>query len=147
MPKDRVKVFVCFEPDQALCAEQLVAWQQMNSNLARYNARITLEPDSEEAKPIKRQLREQIIAADVTICLIGQTTFLSDWISWELDTSKARPNPNGLVGIKLHEFDAPPEAMLNSGTIFVPFRRDAIAEAVDWAAQNRGGVEDFLLEE
>ncbi len=140
-------LFVCFEPDQELCTERLAAWPHTNADRAAYNERLRFPVDSADAEPIKARLRGQILSADVTVCLISQTAFLSEWIAWELETAKSKPNRNGLVGIMLGDLHPHPPAMHHAGTMFVPFKRDAVEAAIEWAVANPPTDQDFTLED
>lgn len=140
-------LFVCFEPDQEICIERLGAWPHTNADRAAYNDRLRHAVASAAADPIKARLREQIFAADVTVCVISQTAFLNDWIAWELETAKSKPNRNGLVGIMLSDLHPQPPAMHHAGTMFVPFKRDAVEAAIEWAIANPPTDQDFTLED
>ena len=141
------KLYVCYEPEDQALAEHLSAWPCTNTDREAYHARQDVRPESPDAEPIKRGLRQQIRAADVTVCIISQGTFANPWIEWELTESRAGDRPNGLVGIVLHEGDPKPPAISNCGAIFVPFSRDKVERAIEWAAIERGGTEDFILQD
>ena len=102
---------------------------------------------SEAAESIKRVLREQIQEADVTVCLISQGACQDDWIAWELETSKSGPSRNGLVGMFLHEHDPHPLALVDSRVIFVPFQRDTVKGAIEWAVTERPTSDDFMFDD
>jgi hypothetical protein len=142
-----VQVFLCFEPDQRVCAEKIDAWPPTNSDLEAYDRRMGCPVDDHAAEAFKSILRSQIHAADVTICIIAGPTFLNPWIAWELEASKSAPKRNGLVGVLLKDFYEPPPAMTGSGAIFVPFKRDAIERAVAWALEEVRTTEDYTLQD
>jgi|GEM_PF-1440931 hypothetical protein len=139
------RIFVCFEPHYQGCAERLGAWAHTNQDRAFYNRRLEVPVNSPAAEAIKRVLRAQIKEAEITVCLISQSTHHDEWIAWELETSKSGPDRNGLVGVVLHEFDAHPPAMVDSGAIFVSFKQDAVERAIDWALRERHTSDDFTL--
>ncbi len=141
-----VRVYLCFEPDQSSCAERLSGPGWVNDDLSLYNERTRMAPQSAAAEPIKARLREQIDACDVFICIIAQTTFLNDWVNWEIETARLRPNRRGMVGVLLHEFDSPPPGMVGAGTIFVPFKRDAVEQGIAWASAQENPTDDFVIE-
>ncbi len=147
MADERTKIFVCFESHYQGCAERLDAWSHTNHDKAFYNRRENVPIESEAAEPIKQVLREQIHEAEVTVCFISQTTSLDDWIAWELETSKTGPDRNGLVGIMLHEQATHPPALVDSGTMFVPFKQDAVELAIEWALTEHDTSEDFTLQD
>ncbi len=145
MADQRTKIFVCFEPHYQGCAERLDAWSQTNHDKAFYNRRLDVPVESAAAESIQRVLREQIQEADVTVCLISQSACDDDWIAWELETSKSGSNRNGLVGIFLHEHDPPPPALVDSGAIFVPFKRDTVERAIEWVLAEHSTAGDFTF--
>ena len=147
MADERTKIFVCFEPHFQGYAERLDGWLHTNHDKALYNRRVDVPVESEAAESIKRVLREQIQEADVTVCLISQGACQDDWIAWELETSKSGPSRNGLVGIFLHEHDPHPLALVDSGVIFVPFQRDTVKGAIEWAVTERPTSDDFMFDD
>ncbi len=145
-----MSIYVCFEPERQAYAERLDTWPWTNEDLDFYNRRVSIAVDSREAEPIKACLRRQIEQADVTVCVIAATTCGDPWIAWELEVSKSGhecrgQNPNGLVGVTLHEFDEHPAAMVDCGAIFVPFRRDLVERAVRWTLTDRQTSDDYGL--
>ncbi len=147
MADERTKIFVCFEPHYQGWAERLDAWSHTNHDRAFYNRRVEVPVESEAAESIKQVLRQQIQAAEVTVCLISQTTCDDGWIAWELETSKSRADRNGLVGVVLREYDTHPPAMVDSGAIFVPFKRDTVERAIEWALTEHHTSGDFTFRE
>jgi antiphage defense system Thoeris ThsB-like protein len=145
MSAESIRVYLCYEPDQRLCADPLNSWPVTNADLDAYDRRVQTPVDSAEAKPIKEALTRQIKAADVTICIVGPETHASEWIAWELEASKSGPKRNGLVGIVLHEYDKHPPAMVDSGGIFVRFKRDLVERGVRWAVEEPRTSDDFTL--
>ncbi len=145
MADERTKIFVCFEPHFQGYAERLDAWLHTNHDKAFYNRRVDVPVESAAAESIKRVLREQIQEAEVTVCLMSQSACDDDWIAWELETSKSGSSRNGLVGIFLHEHDPHPPALVDSGAIFVPFKRDTVEGAIEWALTEHPTSDDFTF--
>jgi hypothetical protein len=140
-----VKVYMCFEPDQRLCAEKIDSWPRTNSDLDDYDRRLRTPVDGPDARLVQDVLRRQIHNADVTICIIAGPTYLNPWIAWELETAKASPRRMGLVGVLLKDYVEPPLPLRNCGAIFVPFKRDALERAVQWALEGERANEDYTL--
>ena len=140
-----ISIYVCFEPERQGYAERLDTWPWTNEDLDSYNRRVSVAVDSPEAEPIKVCLRQQIEQADVTVCVIAATTCGDPWIAWELEVSKSEPDPNGLVGVTLHEYDEHPPEMVDCGAIFVAFKRDLVERAVRWALADRHASDDYGL--
>lgn len=147
MADDGIKIYVSFEPHYQGCAERLSEWTHTNHDRALYNSRQDVPVDSSDAEPIKQVLRAQIEEAQVIVCLISQTTCLDDWIAWELETAKMNRGQRGLVGIVLNDHAQYPPAMSDSGAMFVSFRADLVAYAIEWAMTEHHTSEDFTLQD
>jgi len=57
--------------------------------------------DSRNAEYIGRGIAEQIKYATLTVCLYGPTTYLSDWVVWELNKTLALGKP--IMGVQLYD--------------------------------------------
>lgn len=147
MNAEPIRVYLCYEPDQRLCADRLDSWPVTNADLDAYDTRARTPVNSAEAEPIKEAMMRKIKEADVTICIIGPETHANEWVAWELAVSKSEPDRNGLVGIVLHEYDRHPPAMVDSGAIFVRFKRDLVERAVRWALEEPHTSDDFTLQD
>ena len=141
----QASIYVCFEPDQSICAERIDGWHRTNDDLAEYSARVETPIDAPEAAAIKARLSRQIREADVLICVIGPTTWLNEWVAWELETAKADTDRKGLVAIMLHHQDLPPSQLQDAGTVFIRFRREQLEGAIVFARQVPNHEEDFMF--
>ena len=56
--------------------------------------------DSRNAEYIGRGITEQIKYATLTVCLYGPTTYLSQWVEWELNQTLALGKP--MMGVWLY---------------------------------------------
>lgn len=146
MDDNDIKIYVCYEFDFRECANRLDGWVHTNVDKEVYSRRADVDVNSEAAESIKKVLRYQIQEAQVTVCIISQTTCIDDWIEWELEASKSGPKRNGLVGILLHEKAVYPPAMTDSGAMFVPFKKDAVEYAITWALTDHDHTVDFTLD-
>ena len=142
---NRPKIYLCFEPDQQMCAEKMLDLEITNRDFAAYSSRYDVALNSAEGGPIKAEILGQIAEADVTLCIISYLTAHSEWINWELTESKSAAKRNYLVGILLHEHDEHPPAMVNSGAIFTRFRKDAVESAIAWAMEQKKTEDDFTF--
>lgn len=80
---------------------------------------------------IKSQIKPRISAASVTICLIGNTTYKSDWVDWELRVSKEVGNK--VFGVRLHSDaskDPTPKALADLKAAVVNWEIDSIVRAI-----------------
>jgi DNA-directed RNA polymerase subunit L len=94
--------------------------------------------DSENADYIKQQIRNLIKKVSVTLCLIGETTYKSRWVNWEIKTSVELGK--GLVGVKLHSSpkDIIPQALKDNGAEIVDWDIKEIIHAIERAAKKAG---------
>ncbi len=132
------KIYICHEPDDGGLAVRLDAWPRTNSDLTLYDARQRIPIGAKDVDEIKNRLAELMAQARVFVCLISQATCFDDWVNWEIAAARGLMRPPGMVGILLHEADVPPPGMVDAGAIFVPFSRDKVERAIEWAAQIRG---------
>ncbi len=73
-----------------------------------YDESVRVAYKSTNSDYIKRNIREKIRRCSGTVCFIGGTTFQSDWVNWEVQTSIEEGNeillmglPNGAQRLKL----------------------------------------------
>lgn len=142
-----MSVFLCYEPDHRTVANALCEFGPTQTSLNGYDARIAHSPDSAASDADRRRMTDEIQAADVLICIVGQTTFLDPWVNWEIQQFKARPDRKGMVGVILHKLFTPPQSMANAGSIFCNLKRDKVAMAVETAMELDDLSEDYAIEE
>jgi hypothetical protein len=58
------------------------------------------EAKRKSAEAIRRLIREKISGTSVTVVLVGQETWLREWVQFEIEESLK--NNNGLVGVHIH---------------------------------------------
>jgi hypothetical protein len=94
--------------------------------------------DSENANYIRQQIRNLIKKVSVTLCLIGESTYKSRWVNWEVRTSAELGK--GLVGVKLHSSwkDKFPQALIDNGGEVVDWNIKEIVQAIERAAKKAG---------
>src|SRR5262249_27484136 len=93
------RIFLCHEPDHEAIAGRIAGWERTNSDSSLYAARREVEVDGPESRPIKDRLGREIDAADVLVCIVGQTTFIDPWVTWELTTAVRKPDRHGAVAV------------------------------------------------
>ena len=92
---------------------------------------VTEPYDSTNADYIRGKIRERIRAASVTICLIGETTYKSRWVDWEIRTSDEEGNK--VFGVRLHSSsskDTTPKAIVDLKKSVCNWDIDAIVAAI-----------------
>jgi hypothetical protein len=94
--------------------------------------------DSRNADYTRRQIRELIRGASVTVALLGYTTATSRWVDWEIRTSSELGK--GLVGVRLHSSsrDSIPAALTAAKAEIVDWNAKAIVQAIERAAKQAG---------
>lgn len=137
------KIYMCHEPDEGPIAAHLTGWPRTNNDLSLYDARLRIPVSSIEAESIKVRLVAQMLEAEVFVCLISQATCFDEWVTWEIRAARSRSHPPGMIGIILHESDIRPPSMVDAGAIFIPFQRDKVERAIEWAVKHRGKSGDF----
>lgn len=129
MPK---RVFLSFV-EEDLDLVTLFRGQAKNKNISlEFSDYSVKEPyDSTNAVYIRSKIRERIAAAAVTICLIGEDTYKSKWVSWEITASDEEKN--FIFGVRLHSNaakDTPPRALTDLKRPVYDWDIDAIVKAI-----------------
>jgi hypothetical protein len=65
---------------------RLLAWHD-HVNLEFYDESVRVAYKSENAPYIKSRIREKIHRSSVAVCLLGQNTYQSEWVNWEMATA------------------------------------------------------------
>ena len=112
-------------------------------NLLRWNKNVPMEfvgrhlldpVNSANEAYILRKIREQLHGTSVTVVLIGDKTCDSTWVDREVNLSLAKNNPNGILGIRLHEGVQVPESLPACGAEIVDWKPDEFEAAIERAA-------------
>jgi hypothetical protein len=109
-----------------------------NNDLEFYDFSVKDPFDSSNADYIRRQIKDLIKKVSVTLCLIGETTYKSKWVAWEILTSAELGK--GLVGVRLHSSikDTPPQALKDNKAEIVDWDIKEIVRAIERAAKKAG---------
>lgn len=93
--------------------------------------------DSANADYIKRQIREKIDRASVTVVYVTDNTAGSKWVNWEIEESLKRGK--GVIGV--HKGEKPPvvlpPAMVAAKSKIVKWQHAELAAAIHEARRNR----------
>lgn len=98
---EKKRVFLSFAAEDKAQVQGLrLLKDNPNFDLDFYDESVQVAVDSSDVGYIKRVIREKIRRCSVTICLIGVTTYKSQWVEWELTTSKEESNKIVVMALK-----------------------------------------------
>jgi len=132
-------VFLSFVEEDLNLVNLFRGQAQNENNDLEFSDYSVKEPfDSKNADYIRQQIRNLIKKVSVTLCLIGENTYKSKWVDWEIKTSVKLGK--GLVGVKLHSSpkDIIPQALKDNGAEIVDWNIKKIVQAIERAAKNVG---------
>src|SRR5688500_2309983 len=83
------RIFISYDYDNDKHYKNLlVAWDRNDLfDFTFYDASVDISVNSTNAAYIKRVIKGRIDSSTHFLCLIGERTWLSDWVSWEIDTA------------------------------------------------------------
>lgn len=133
------RIFISYQHDDQMKAKgfNLLRW---NKNVpTEFVGRHLLDPvKSSDPAYITRMIREQQKSTSVTVVLIGDKTWQSDWVEKEVRMSLDKNPPNGVVGIRLREGVEVPESLRDCGAEVIDWNPDEFEAAFDRAARASG---------
>ena len=130
------RIFISCQYDDQMKAKgfNLLRW---NKNVpVDFVGRHLLDPvDSTNWDYISRKIREQLTGTSVTVVLIGEKTWQSDAVAYEIEQSLKKDTPNGVLGIRLHHGVQVPDALLECGAEIIDWKPDEFEAAINRAAK------------
>lgn len=139
------RIFISYQHDDRMRAKgfNLLRW---NKNVStEFVGRHLLDPvNSENSDYISKKIREQLNGTSVTVVLIGNKTWDSEWVEKEVRMSLEKGSPNGIVGIRLHDGVKTPEFLKTSGAEVIDWDPEKFGPAFDRAARAAGRAELLL---
>lgn len=125
------KVFISFDYDDRHYKNLLVAWDKNGQfDFGFYDGSVTAPVNSENAGPIRRFISQRIVACPRFLCIVGEHTYRSNWVAWEID--KAIELRRRIIAVKTDRFNTSPANLLNAGATWaLSFTFDAIKKAFD----------------
>ena len=107
-----------------------------NSDLAFDDYSVKKAYNSEDADYIKRQIRDKIDKASVTVVFLSPNAATSEWVNWEIAESIKRGK--GVVGVYAgSSAPAVPSAFRENGCKAVPWKHDDLNRAITDAKNKR----------
>lgn len=126
------RVFISFVEEDITLANLFRGQAKNKNNDLEFFYYSVKEPfDSNNAAYIRSKIRERISAPSVTICLIGETTYSSRWVDWEIRTSAEERNR--IIGVRLHSNtlkDITPKALTDLAASVVNWDIDSIVRLI-----------------
>ena len=116
-------------------------------NLLRWNKNVPVEfvgrhlldpVNSNNWDYISRKIREQLTGTSVTVVLIGDTTWQSNAVAYEVQQSLNKSSPNGILGIRLHDGVKIPDSLRDCGAEIIGWKPEEFEDAIDRAALAAG---------
>ncbi len=94
------RVFLSFQMEDKKQVDgiRLMKWNK-GYPLEFYDESVRIAYKSHNANYIKRNIREKIQRCSATVCFLGRTTWKSEWVNWELETSIEQGNSILLMGL------------------------------------------------
>ena len=130
MAKD--KIFVSYDYDNDRYYKNLLlAWdrnREFGFGFSDQSADVSIQ--STNAAAIKRAISAKINAATYFLCLVGEETYKSSWVAWEI--AKAKELRKRLVAVKISSRNVTPNGLLSAGASWaMSFTFDAIKDAIE----------------
>lgn len=130
MAKDRIFISYDYDNDKHY-KNLLVAWDKNDLfDFSFYDSSVDVSVDSEDADYIKRVIKDRIKSSTHLLCIIGEVTYRSSWVSWEIET--AVDLGKKIVAVKTKADNTSPAAILDVGAAWAKsFTFDSIKTAVE----------------
>ena len=130
MAKKNIFISYDFDNDKHL-KNLLAAWDKNRVfNFTFNDASVDVSVNSTKAAVIKRVISARIKGAPRFLCIIGEHTHKSDWVTWEIE--KAVELNKKLIAVKTDAKNTSPDAIFGVGASWaMSFTFDAIKKAVD----------------
>jgi hypothetical protein len=100
-PTTKKRVFLSFahEDQNQVRGLRLLA-ANPDYDLEFYDESVKVAVNSRDSDYIKRVIRDKIVRSSVTVCLIGPSTYASEWVDWELRESVESGNTILVMALK-----------------------------------------------
>lgn len=126
------KMFVSYDYDNDKhYKNMLLAWDknsEFDFGFSDQSADVSIQ--SADAAAIQRAISAKINAATYFLCLVGEKTSKSSWVSWEI--YKAKELKKKLVAVKISSENTTPSGLLGAGASWaMSFTFDAIKKAIE----------------
>lgn len=110
----------------------LVGWSKNQNDFFNWinfeDTSIGVSINSSDAGYIKRKIKEKISQSSVFLCLVGEETYKSDWVNWEIET--AIELRKRIIAVKLDNSYTSPKSLYSAGASWArSFKAESIMHA------------------
>lgn len=133
MPKRRI--FISFDHDDTDKVNGFLGLRNIIDDFEFYNHKLDREVQSSNVEYVKRVIRERYITpASCCVVLIGNNTWRSGWVQWELQ--ECLNQKMGILGIKLKDTNGQIPKGIPQGHVG-DWQPEKFASWLDWAYANK----------
>jgi hypothetical protein len=128
---NKKRVFISFDYDDSHYRYLLVAWDANDVfDFEFYDGSLSVAVNSTNANYIKSVIKPKIQRSTHLLCLVGEKTYNSDWVTWEIN--KAVEFEKKIIAVKIKSTYTTPMALYGVGASWaMSFTFDAIKKAVE----------------
>lgn len=129
-----ISVFISYDFDNDRHYKYLL--QAWNANrifdFSFFDQSVDVSVNSTEAAPIRRAISRRINQSNILLCLVGEKTHRSGWVTWEIN--KAYELGVKIVAVKIKSTYTTPSALFGKGAEWAySFTFDSIKNAINKA--------------
>lgn len=130
------RIFISFDHDDTEQVNGFMGLRNIMDNFEFYNHKLDRRINSTDNKYVCQVIRDEYIKpASVTVVLIGENTYKSEWVKWEIAESKRLGK--GLLGIHLKDTDGPiPEGLPKDAV--GSWQPEKFQDWIEWASRQAG---------
>ncbi|WP_103027206.1 TIR domain-containing protein [Salinibacter altiplanensis] len=139
MSYGKTSVFVSYDYDNDREYKNLIiAWDKNDEfNFEVYDESVDVSVDSNDASSIRRVISRRIKKSDVFLCLVGNSTYKSEWVEWEIE--KADELDKEFAAVKIEKGNDTPDALYGKNAEWAyTFNFERVKESIN-NAQKSGG--------
>lgn len=126
------RIFISYDYDNDKHYKNLlVAWDKNDLfDFKFYDGSVTVPVNSERAGPIRRTISQKIGDCTRLLCVVGEETHKSSWVTWEIE--KAVELGKKIIAVKTAKGNTTPTALYGVGAKWaLSFTFESIKKAVD----------------
>lgn len=128
------KIFISYDYDNDKHYKNLLLAWDANSefDFSIYDMSVDVSVDSDDSASIKRVISRKINESTYFLCIIGEKTYKSGWVKWEIN--KAVELNKKIVAVKTKSTNTSPDEIKNIGASWaMSFTFNSIKKAINEA--------------